>query len=111
MEKGMDAVQLEALFNKLPEHIKNPDPNRFLTDNFLVLDYETTNLEKGSPYNPANKIVLAVWWYKGELKWKFGTEYEQQELIADCEAADLIVAANLKFELGWLKRCGLDTYN
>ncbi len=103
--------RFDELFSKLPEHVRNPDPSRYLGDNFLVVDFETTNTEKGNPNNPANSLVLAVWYYKGKYHTKFGTEYEQHELIRDCQEADFVVAHNTKFEIGWLRRCGLDIYN
>ncbi len=89
--------------------MENPDPDIYLSDNHVVVDFETTNLEKGSPVNPDNRIVLATWKRgKGEVKYKFGSEFEQEELIADINSCDFVVAHNAKFELGWLLRCGYD---
>lgn len=36
------------------------------------------------------------------------SEYQQQSLVEACEKSDFIIAHNAKFELGWLRRCGLD---
>ncbi|PWG73366.1 hypothetical protein DF186_23440, partial [Enterococcus hirae] len=64
--------------------LEEPDPEIYLSDNYVVVDFETTNLEKGSPINPDNRIVLATWKCgKGEVKYKFGSEFEQEELISD----------------------------
>jgi len=37
-----------------------------------------------------------------------GDEFNQDKLLACIEAADFIVAHNAKYELGWLKRCGMN---
>ena len=83
---------------------------------YLVLDWETTNLEFGSPLNEENKIVLGCWKLvlpDGTIrdKYRFGDEYEMQSLLDDIDYVNkhrgFIVAHNLKFELQWLKRCGL----
>lgn len=83
----------------------------------LVLDFETTNLDKGSALNPDNRLVLACWRTEqpdGSVreKHKFGDEYEQDELLEDIKSVwaqgGFIVAHNLKFELQWLRRCGLE---
>lgn len=83
-------------------------------ENYVVVDFETTILDYGSPYNKDNTIVLAVWKVVkngvSTLKYLFGNEFEQKELVKDCEEADFIVAHNSKFELGWLKRCGLELH-
>lgn len=84
---------------------------------YLVLDWETTNLEFGSALNENNKIVLGCWklvepdgTYK--RRYVFGDEYEMQPLLDDIAYVNkhrgFIVAHNAKFELQWLKRCGLD---
>ena len=93
----------------LPEFLENPDPSLLLTDNYIVVDFETTNLDKGSPLNPMNDLVLAEWYTpeRGYV-YKFGGEFDMHELIKACESADIIVAHNSKFELQWLDRCGLD---
>lgn len=82
---------------------------------YLVLDFETTNLEKGSALNINNHVVLAGWrivdgatGQRSGFKHKFGDEYEQQELLEDIKSVDFIVAHNLKFEFQWLRRCGAD---
>lgn len=80
---------------------------------YLVLDFETTNLEYGSALNPDNHIVLACWEIVSEdgtitRKHVWGDEYEMSELERDIAEVDFIVAHNAKFELQWLKRCGLE---
>jgi len=57
--------------------------------------------------------VLACWYtsWDGAYHSKFGTEYEQRELLRDIAQADFVIAQNAKFELGWLDRCGLDLHD
>lgn len=102
---------MDNYLNDLPSFVSKPNPFLYDSDNFVVVDFETTNRNNGDPVVGNNSLVLAVWWYRGVLKTKYGSEYEMQELVSDIEQADFIVAHNAKFECGWLKRCGLDLYN
>lgn len=92
----------------LPLHVESPDPSLYLGDNYVVVDFETTTRLKGSPVDPRNKIVLASWRQGGRTYSHFGSEYEQGALVEAVREADFLVAHNAKFELGWLRRCGLD---
>lgn len=97
-----------------PAFVTHPSPEQlYTTGSYLVLDFETTTLEKGSALNEDNDIVLACWQIVrfGEdivNKHTVGGVYEQQELLDDIKSVDFIIAQNLKFELQWLKRCGLE---
>ncbi len=103
---------------RLPDFVKYPDPDIYLGDNYLVIDFECTNLDKGSAVNGGNGLVLAVCslgpdhprWAGVEQKFRvfFGSEYEQQELLDLIGDANFVVAHNAKFELQWLRRCGQD---
>jgi DNA polymerase I-like protein with 3'-5' exonuclease and polymerase domains len=77
-----------------------------------VLDFETdtSHGDYGSPVHPDNHLLLACWKVgpNGTVKSKWGGEFSQQELLDDIAKADFIVAHNAKYELGWLKRCGID---
>jgi DNA polymerase I-like protein with 3'-5' exonuclease and polymerase domains len=84
---------------------------------YIVLDWETTNLEYGTPINPNNRLVLGCWRLvlpNGATRdrYIFGDEYDMQPLLDDIEEVKkqhgFIVAHNAKFELAWLRRCGLD---
>jgi DNA polymerase I-like protein with 3'-5' exonuclease and polymerase domains len=101
----------------LPEFLTNPRPEIYLEDNYVVLDFETTNHEKGSGLSPDNRIVLACWSVcdgtpesprRRRNKHLWGGEFELGELVADIKRAAFVVAHNAKFELQWLERCGLD---
>jgi DNA polymerase-1 len=100
---------------RLPKFLENPDPNVYLGDNYVALDFETTNLDFGSALNPDNRLVLSTWKcgaaHKSRRKgvaYKY-TEWLPAELAADIKCADFIVCQNAKFELQWLGRCGIDT--
>ena len=100
-----------------PWFIESPDPSIYLGDNYLVLDFECTNRKHGSPYDPANRLLLACWSVgrghpdSGQgsgVRRHWGTEFEQSDLLGAIGRADYFIAHFTKFELGWLERCGLD---
>lgn len=94
--------------HKIPEWITNPDPSLLMTDNYLVLDFETTNLDKGDALNKNNSLVLAVYGKGYDKRAVFANEYEQRDLVDAVAKSSLVVAHNAKFELQWLARCGID---
>lgn len=97
---------------KLPEFLTNPNPNIFRDGTWVVLDFETTNQNKGAAADPSNKIVFAHWITSaGKRRSVFAGEFELQELVDDINAADFLIAHNAKFELQWLHRCGLDLHS
>lgn len=80
---------------------------------FLALDLETDSEQKGSALVDSNDIVLACWsiYEDGvEVKRKhvFGGIYDMGELSQDLSSVDFLLAFNAKFELQWLKRCGVE---
>lgn len=102
---------------KLPWFLTHSDPESLYTTNsYLVLDFETDSAETGSPLHEPNDIVLACWQVVVDGKVvktasNFGSVYEQQSLIDDIANVSFIVAQNLKFELQWLRRCGVDLHD
>lgn len=93
----------------LPEFLVNPNSDIYLSDNYLVLDFEGTNYDYGSALNPANRLLLAVWYTPEQgFVLERGSEYEYGRLLSEIEKRDFIVAHNAKFELQWLQRAGLD---
>lgn len=103
----------------LPDFLINPDPSIFERGSYVCLDFETTTLEKGSPLNERNRILCACWMVVSARtvdgsdssivnKQIIGGENDLEELLRDIKSVDFIVAHGAKFELGWLKRAGLD---
>ena len=90
------------------DYLVNPDPSVYYSNNYVSLDFETTNLEKGTALNEDNRLVLAVWQDAHGMHHKWGGELEQQALVEACNQADFLIAHNAKFELQWLERCGYD---
>lgn len=80
----------------------------YYNEDYIVLDFETTNLDKGDAHNPDNAIVCASWYFKGVYKHIAGNQYQMGDLIKDVEQASFIISQNAKFELKWLLRCGVD---
>lgn len=110
--------ELSRLTKSLPLWLREPDPEIYLSDNYIVIDDETTNIDKGSPVNPRNRLILTVARlgpkhpsYNGghnRTLYFWGGEYEQAGLSQLVQDADFIVAHNLKREYGWLLRRGYD---
>ncbi len=107
----------------LQTFVRTIDPRIYESNNYVVLDWETTNLDKGFAGNPGNRIVLATWLYgkdhrkyndnvlgckRNGVNFKLGNEFEQGELVEAIRSADFIVAHFAKFELQWLVRAGVD---
>lgn len=126
-EFGAGTKRLEEVRKSLPTFLTNLDPRIYESNNYVVLDWETTNLDRGFAGNPGNRIVLATWLCgpthkstlarrgglgpisrRGNVNFKFGSEFEQGELVEAIRTADFIVAHFAKFELQWLTRCGVD---
>jgi DNA polymerase I-like protein with 3'-5' exonuclease and polymerase domains len=104
------------MHSSLPWFVASPDPEVYLGNNYVVLDFETTNHEKGSALDERNALVLARWRLgsghpsAGRVR-AYGEradEFGQHRLADHIKRAKFIVAHNTKFELGWLKRCGVD---
>lgn len=97
----------------LPSHLQNPNPKIYLSDNYVVTDFETTTHDFGSAHNPENRPLMG-WWFNAEDHdrpgWHYaaGDRMSYDALCKDIESADFMVAHNTKFELGWLKEMGLD---
>lgn len=75
----------------------------------LTLDVETTTLDKGSPFNPDNKLVAVV--CNDEI---FKIEYGQvpyrktlEHIQSLINKAEVVVGFNIKFDLHWLRTYGV----
>lgn len=92
----------------LPWFLSNPNPHVYLGEDWVVVDLETTNRDRGSALNPLNDVVLATWATSNGTFHKWGGVYDQQELAEAIGKAKVVVAQNAKFELQWFKRMGID---
>lgn len=101
--------------NLVPDFVLVKDPAELYTgSSMVILDFETDIADKGSPLNPDNDIVCACWLVvdedgfitkRGEI---LGGIYDMGPLLDDVMQTGYVVAMNAKFELGWLKRCGVE---
>lgn len=93
----------------LPEFIQNPDPNLYLTDNFIVIDMENTNMDKGSAVNKDNRLLYTSIFHskKGYINIE-GGEIELSNYLDIVYDADVVVAHNAKHEAQWLMRAGVN---
>lgn len=103
------------LLKRLPDFVINPDPSIYMGDNFVVFDLETNT--KGDDHSPLpcwkqNSVVCGSWCVgiDGKSHNIYGNELEQGELVDALNAADFIIAHNGKFDIGWMKRAGIDLY-
>lgn len=104
------------MYEQLPKFVREPNPSIYLGDNYVVLDVETTNHEHGSALDARNSLLLSCWrvgkdhadYRRGRDYSDWADEFGQSLLLAACASADFIVAHNTKFELGYLRRCGLE---
>lgn len=109
----LDAVP-EAVLSLLPDFLRYPDPEIYLSNNYVVFDFETnTRGDGGSPLPiwPKNNVVCGSWCsHRSGATNLYGNQMEMQPLIEALQAADFIIAHNGKFDIGWLMRCGIDPY-
>lgn len=81
----------------------------YKSDNWLSLDFETTNKEYGSALNHANRVVMAAWQAGGgPVMHHYGNLLEARGFWDALEGADFVIAHNAKFEAHWLARLGYD---
>lgn len=92
------------------------NPEIYLSGNYLAVDLETTNIERGSGLNGENTLLLACWclgvqhprYGDGRIYSVWGDEYQQQQLESHIRQAEFVVAHGAHFELNWFRRCGFD---
>lgn len=98
--------EVDELF--LPVFLRDPLPQRYLGEDYVVVDFETTNLNKGDACVDGNRLVFG---YINSPR--FGSivlnnpevdllKHEQLFYDASC-----VVCHNGKFELKWLQRIGI----
>lgn len=87
-------------------------PSIFDSTNYVVLDFEidTSHGDYGHAVHQKNGVLLGCWKEgpNGIMQSCWGDEFNQDRLLRACQSADFIVAHNAKYELGWLKRIGID---
>jgi DNA polymerase I-like protein with 3'-5' exonuclease and polymerase domains len=94
---------------ELPWFIETPDPEVYFNSAYLVIDMETTNLDKGSAVNKNNRLLhTSIKRYGKEWIRIEGDEFVLSNYLQLFYDAKFIVAHNAKFELQWLYRVGLD---
>lgn len=100
------------MIERLPDFLANLDPNIYFSDDYLVLDFEidTSHGDYGNPIHADNAMLLGVWKFRGNTRIVWGDEFAEgwEQLRADVKAARFLVAHNAKYELGWLRRLGVD---
>lgn len=96
----------------MKDFIKRPNPELYLSQKYVVLDFETTTEQFGNAAVQENQLVLSCW-KTPEMQLpraRWGGVYHVQDVVAACEEADFIVAHNAKMELKWLHRAGADLH-
>ena len=94
-----------ATNGSLPWFVEYPTPDIYKYGTYLCLDFETSNHDYGNPNHPDNRIITAWWCVNGE-EWKNWYDHGWDVLFVDLERVDFVIAHNVKFEAGWLKRLG-----
>jgi len=91
------------------EFLKSPTPDLYHTLPPVVIDIETTNLHHGNSLVDENRIVLASVWDEGSIKTYENDEFSFPTDVIDRVEGDVfLVGHNIKFDLRWLVRAGLD---
>lgn len=101
---------MTALTGQLPTWLTRPDSSVYQRDDYLVLDFECVANDGrfGSAVDVRNQLYLACWTWQGRRRFCFGGEFEQRELVEAIGKASFLVGHNIKYELGWLRRMGVD---
>jgi DNA polymerase I-like protein with 3'-5' exonuclease and polymerase domains len=122
-KNNLDAGGTIISDSDLPQFLVHPEPERYLRDDYVILDFETTTHGKGLAIYAANRCVSVAWrlgrdhpGYRdgrrvGEIRYLRASEFELEPLIEAVRGASFIVAHNAKFDLQWLARAGLDLAN
>lgn len=81
----------------------------------LIIDVETTTHEKGDPFSTKNKLCLVGLQGCYQPQRIFSIEYDDdpyghklKEIQEIVDGHDLLVGVNLKFDLHWLRRYGIN---
>lgn len=75
----------------------------------VIFDCETTTFNKGHPFDPRNALVSYSLKYEGVNHFKYYTDPDFVSFVRDVVArATTLVGHNIKFDLHWLWRIGID---
>lgn len=96
----------------LPTFLANLDPEIYLSENYATLDFEvdTGAGDFGRPLYPSNRLLCASikMGSTGKVKTYWGNELEQDAVYESLASVDFFIAHNALYELGWIRRAGLD---
>lgn len=78
--------------------------------NILTLDWETTIRNKGNPFDLTNKAVVCGFKFLDMKSWDvYYDELGYKETLQDAvDNSDILIGFNIKFDLHWCQREGLD---
>jgi len=76
--------------------------------NLISFDVESSIIANGDPYHPDNRLVQ-VGFYNGQDYTTLYKELIDVERIKELLYQSIVVGANLKFDLAWMERIGIDT--
>jgi len=86
--------------------------------NVLTLDVETTISNKGNPFDTTNKLIYVGVKYNDEPTKLFDIEYSDNGYLPNLQKiqeminnSDWIIGFNIKFDLHWLRRYGINFSN
>jgi DNA polymerase I-like protein with 3'-5' exonuclease and polymerase domains len=83
--------------------------DHYTDKNWLVFDFETTNIDYGSAVQADNRILMTAWKpRRGPVRSFKGDILTHKPFWEEVAAADVLVAHNAKFEAHWLLRMGFD---
>jgi DNA polymerase I-like protein with 3'-5' exonuclease and polymerase domains len=76
--------------------------------NPLAIDVESTIYNKGNPYDPRNRLICYSVATDGGFHAVKFNDTSRENLQYLCDASDLLVGFNFKFDLHWLIKSGLE---
>jgi len=89
--------------------MNQPSVEKWLSLPTITLDVETTNLRFGDSLHPDNKLILTCYKEQGGVTSVWGdTLALSDKLLNTLEGDVLLVGHNIKFDLRWLAKAGLD---
>lgn len=92
----------------IPLLLTSPDPSVYMTGSYAVLDLETTNRHNGNACDKTNSIVMAGILTDGVARAVPADEYTVGAAIGSLSRHTFTVGHNIKFDLKWLIRGGID---